>query len=129
MNEVFRKYLDKFVIFFLDDILIYSKTKEEHEKHLGMLLQVLREHKLCAKLSKCIFYQKKIHYLGNIISTEGIAVDPEKIGAIRGWLVPRNVIEVGYFMGVVGYYRSFIKGFSHIASQITSLRNTGVKFE
>jgi hypothetical protein len=85
MNGVFREYLDKFVIVFLDDILIYSKSEEEHEKHLRMVLQVLREHKLYAKLSKCIFYQKKIHYLGHIISAEGITVDPEKIEAIRGW--------------------------------------------
>jgi hypothetical protein len=85
MNGVFREYLDKFVIVFLDDIFIYSKTKEEHEQHLRMVLQVLREHKLYAKLSKCIFYQKKIHYLGYIISIDEITVDPEKIEAIRGW--------------------------------------------
>jgi hypothetical protein len=129
MNGVFREYLDKFVIVFLDDILIYSKTEEEHEKHLRMVLQVLREHKLYAKLSKCIFYQKKIHYLGHIISADGITVDPEKIEAIRGWPVPRNVTEVRYFMGLVGYYRRFIKGFSKIASPITSLQKKGVKFE
>jgi hypothetical protein len=101
MNGVFREYLDKFVIVFLDDILIYSKSEEEHEKHLRMVLQVLREHKLYAKLSKCIFYQKKIHYLGHIISVEGITVDPEKIEAIRGWPMPRNVTEVRSFMGLL----------------------------
>jgi hypothetical protein len=101
MNGVFREYLDKFVIVFLDDILIYSKSEEEHEKHLRMVLQVLREHKLYAKLSKCIFYQKKIHYLGHIISAKGIEVDPEKIEAIRGWPMPRNVTEVRSFMGLV----------------------------
>jgi hypothetical protein len=79
MNGVFREYLDKFVILFLDDILVYSKSEEEHEKHLIMVLQYLREHRLYAKLSKYIFYQKKIHYLGHIISTIGIEVDPEKI--------------------------------------------------
>jgi hypothetical protein len=99
MNGVFREYLDKFVIVFLDDILIYSKKKEEHEKHLRMVLQVLREHKLYAKISKCIFYQKKIHYLGHIISEDGITVDHEKIEAIRGWPMPRNVIEVRSFYG------------------------------
>jgi hypothetical protein len=76
MNGVFRDYLDKFVIVFLDDVLVYSETKEEHEKHLRMVLQVLREHQLYAKLSKCSFYQRKIHYLGHIISEEGIVVDP-----------------------------------------------------
>jgi hypothetical protein len=78
MNGIFREYLDKFVIVFLDDILIYSKSEEEHEKHLRMVLQVLREHQLYAKLSKCSFYQRKIHYLGHIISEEGIAVDPRR---------------------------------------------------
>jgi hypothetical protein len=104
MNGVFREYLDKFVIVFLDDMVIYSKTKEEHEQHLRMVLQVLREHQLHAKLSKCIFYQRKIHYLGHIVSADGIAVDPEKIEAIRGWPMPRNVIDVRSFMGLVGYY-------------------------
>jgi hypothetical protein len=79
MNGVFRAYLVKFVIVFLDDILVYSKSEEQHEHHLRMVLQVLREHQLYAKLSKCSFYQNKIHYLGHIISEDGIAVDPEKI--------------------------------------------------
>jgi hypothetical protein len=93
------------------------------------VLQVLREHKLYAKLSKCIFYKKKIHYLWHIISAAGIEVHPEKIKAIRGWSAPKNVIEVKSFMGLVGYYRRFIKGFSGIASPITSLQKKGVKFE
>jgi hypothetical protein len=79
MNGVFREYLDKFVIVFLDDILIYSKSQEEHEHHLRMVLQVLREHQLYAKLRKCSFYQNQIHYFGHIISKDGIAVDLEKI--------------------------------------------------
>jgi hypothetical protein len=83
MNGLFREYLDKFVIVFLDDILIYSKMEEEHEKHFRMVLQVLREHKLYSKISKHIIYQKKIHYLGHIIFAEGIIVDLEKIEAIR----------------------------------------------
>jgi hypothetical protein len=85
MNGVFREYLDKFVIVFLDDIIIYSKSEEEHEHHLRMVLQVLREHQLYAKLSKRSFYQKQIHYLGHIISKDGISVDPEKIEGIREW--------------------------------------------
>jgi hypothetical protein len=84
MNGIFKNYLDKFVIVFLDDILIYSKSEEEHEHHLRLVLQVLREHQLYDKLSKCSFYQKQIHYLGHIISKQGIAVDLEKIEAIRG---------------------------------------------
>jgi hypothetical protein len=112
----------------LDGILIYSKLEEVHEHHLRMELQVLREHQLYAKLSKCSFYQKKIHYLGHIISKDGIKVDPEKIEAIREWSVPKNVIEVRSFMGLAGYYKRFIEGFSKISHPITSLQNKGVKF-
>jgi len=114
MNGVFGNYLDKFVIVFLNDILIYSKSKKVHEKHLRMVLQVLREHQLYAKLSKFSFYQKKIHYLGHIISKEGIAVDPEKINSIESWPTPRNVFEIRSFKGLEGSYRRFIEGFSQI---------------
>jgi hypothetical protein len=129
MNGVFREYLDNFLIMFLDGILIHSNSEEEHEKHLRMLLQFLREHKLYAKLSRCIFYQKKIHYMGNIISTTWIEVDPEKIEAIRGWSMPNNVTGVRSFMGFYGYYQRFIKGFSNISSPITCLKKKGVKFK
>jgi hypothetical protein len=128
MNGVFREYLDKFVIVFMDDILVYSKSEEEHENHLRMVFQVLREHQLYAKLSKCSFYQNIIHYLGHIISEEGIVVDPEKIEAIKGWITPKNVTEVRSFMGLAGYYRMFIAGFSRIAHPITSLQRKGKKF-
>ena len=90
MNSVFSKYLDKFVLVFLEGILIYSKDEEEHEENFKMALQLLREHNLYAKLSKCDFYKDKIHYLGHIISNEGIYVDPEKIEAIMNWPTPRN---------------------------------------
>ena len=129
MNGVFKEYLDKSVIVFLDDILIYFNSEEEHEKHLMMVLQVLREHQLYAKLSKFSFYQKEIHYLGQIISEEGITMDPENIEAIRGWSTPKNVIEVISFMSLVRYYRRFIEGFSKIAHPITSLQKKGVKFQ
>jgi hypothetical protein len=94
-----------------------------------MVLQVLREHKLYAKLSKCIFYQKKIHYLGHIISIDGITVDSKKIEAITGCKMPRNVTEVISFMIFDDYYQIFIKGFLKIASPITSLQKKRVKFE
>jgi hypothetical protein len=129
MNGVFRDYLDKFVIVFLNNILVYSKSKEEHEKHLRMVLQVLREHQLYAKLRKCSFYQEQIHYLGHIISEEGITVDPEKIDAIREWSAPKNVTEVRSFMGLAGYYRRFIARFSRIAHPITSLQRKEKKFQ
>jgi hypothetical protein len=129
MNGIFRDYLYKIFIVFLDDILIYSKFEEEHEHHLRMVLQVLREHQLYAKLSKCSFYQKKIHYLGHIISEQGITIDQEKIEAIRGWPTPRNVSDIRSFMRLDGYYRRFIEGFSNISHPITSLQKKGTKFE
>jgi hypothetical protein len=129
MNGTFRNYLDKFVIVFLEDILIYSKSEEENEHRLRLVLQVLREHWLYDKISECYFYQEQIHYLGHIISKQGIAVDPEKIEAIRGWPTPRNVLEVRSFMGLAGYYKIFIEGFSKISHPITSLQKKGIKIE
>ena len=121
--------MDKFFLVFLDDILIYSKNEEDHEEHLSLALQLLREHKLYAKLRKCDFYQDRTRYLGHIISNEGISVDPEKIETIMNWPNQRNVIDVRYFMGLVGYYKRFIEGFSKVAHSITSLQNKGIKFE
>jgi hypothetical protein len=129
MNGIFMEYLDKFVIVFLDHILLYSKLEEDHENHVRMVLQVLREHQLYAKLIKCLFYQNKIHYLGHIISEEGIVMDPEKIEAIKGWKTTKNVIEVKYFRGLASYYRRFIVGFSRIAHPITFLQRKGNKFQ
>ena len=83
MNSIFSKYLDKFVVVFIDDILVYSKTKEEHEEHLRIVLQTLRKHKMYANFDKCDFYQKEIQYLGHIISAEGVVVDLEKKKSIR----------------------------------------------
>ena len=127
MNSVFSRYLDKFFLVFLDDILIYSKNEEEHEDHLRLTLQLLREHQLYAKLSKCDFYRDIIRYLGHIISEEGISVDPEKIEAIMNWPTPL-VTDVRSFMGLAGYYRRFIEGFSKVAHLVTSLQKKGIKF-
>ena len=129
MNSFFSKYLGKFLLVFLDGILIYSKNGEEHEEHFRMVLKFLREHKMYEKLSKCDFYKNKIHYLGHIISNEGISVDAEKIEAIMNWPTPRNVIDVRSFMGLAGYHRRFIEGFSKVAHSITSLQKKGIKFE
>jgi hypothetical protein len=93
MNGVFHEYLDKFFQAFIDDILIYSQTTKEHDEHLRLVLQCLREHKLFGKLSKCSFYQSRIHYLGYVISDEGIVVDPAKVEAIMEWHAPTNVLE------------------------------------
>jgi hypothetical protein len=113
----------------LDDILVYSKIEEEHENHLRMVLQVLREHKLYVKLSKFSLYQNIIHYLGHIIFEEGIAVDPENIEAIKESTTPKNVTEIRYFMGLASYYRRFIAGFLRITHPITSLQRKGKKFQ
>ena len=103
MNSVFSRYLDKFVLVFLDDILVYSKNEKEHEENLRLTLQLLREHQVYAKLSKCEFYRDRIQYLGHIILQEGISMDPEKIEAIMDWPIPRNVTYVISFMGLAGY--------------------------
>ena len=128
MNGVFREYLDEFVIIFIDDILVYSKTKEDHEKHLRAVLERLREQKLFAKLSKCSFWQKSIGFLGHIVSDKGVSVDPEKIKCIREWPQPRNATEVRSFLGLAGYYRKFVKGFSSVAQPMTQLTGKDVKF-
>jgi hypothetical protein len=129
MNSVLRKYLDKFVIVFIDDILIYSKTREEHEEHLELVLQTLREHQLYAKYSKCEFYQSKVQYLGHVISGEGIFVDPKKVKSILDWPVLKDVSDIRSFMGIIGYYRRFIEGFSKLAYPITSLQKKGTRFK
>ncbi len=121
MNSVLHPYLDKFVIVFIDYILVYSKNDEEHAEHLAAMLRLLREHQLYAKLSKCSLFQTKVHYLGHVVSKEGITIDPEKIRAIREWKAPKNVDEVRLFMGLVGYYKGFIGKLSRITYPITSL--------
>jgi hypothetical protein len=128
MNSIFSPYLDKFIVVFIDDILVYSKMEEEHDEHLRIVLQTLRKHKLYAKFDKCDFYQKEIQYLGHVISAEGIVVDPEKIKSIMEWLVPKDVADIRSFMGITRYYHRFIEGFSKIAYPITSLQKKGTKF-
>jgi hypothetical protein len=115
MNKVFMEELDKFVIVFIDDILIYSKSVEEHEQHLRVVLGKLRAHKLYAKFSKCEFWLEKVAFLGHILTAEGVAVDSEKVEAVSSWQQPTNVSEIRSFLGLAGYYRRFIEGFSKIA--------------
>jgi hypothetical protein len=128
MNNVLSKFLDKFVLVFIDVILIYSKNREEHEEHLRLVLQVLREHQLYAKFNKCDFFQKQIHYLGHVLSGEGVAVDPDKIRSIVEWPTPKDVSDIRSFMGLVGYYRRFIKDFSKIGCPIIALQKKGTNF-
>ena len=123
-----HKYLDTFVVVFIDGILIYSKTEEEHKEHLKIVLQELRDHQLFAKFSKCDFFKDKIQYLGHVVTKEWISIDPEKIKAIEDW-VPKDVTDVQSFMGITGYYWRFIEGFSRIENLITSLQKKGKKFD
>ncbi|GJT70531.1 putative reverse transcriptase domain-containing protein [Tanacetum coccineum] len=121
MNRVCKPYLDKFVIVFIDDILIYSKTKEDHEVHLGLVLELLRKEKLYAKFSKCEFWLQEVHFLGHVVNQNGIHVDPSKIEAVKNWKTPTTPSEIRSFLGLAGYYRRFIANFSKIAKPLTSL--------
>ncbi|GAU33554.1 hypothetical protein TSUD_143470, partial [Trifolium subterraneum] len=121
MNRIFHSFLDKFVVVFIDDILVYSKSEEEHKEHLRIVLQVLKEKKLYAKLSKCEFWLKEVSFLGHVISSGGIAVDPTKVDAVMKWGTPESVSEIRSFFGLAGYYRRFIEGFSKMALPLTLL--------
>ena len=121
MNKIFHKFLDQFVIVFLDDILVYSKSVDEHHHHLRQVLQVLRDNKLYGKLSKSSFYQSQVSFLGHVVSAEGIHMEQDKVKAIDEWPVPRNVKDVRSFLGLAGFYRKFISNFSGICSPITNL--------
>ncbi|WVZ70826.1 hypothetical protein U9M48_019462, partial [Paspalum notatum var. saurae] len=129
MNSVFMDYLDKFVVVFIDDILIYSKMEAEHEQHLRLVLQRLREHKLYAKLSKCEFWIDDVPFLGHIISKGGIVVDPRKVSAVTNWKTPQIPKEVHGFLGLVGYYQRFIENFSKLAKPMTSLLEKDAEFK
>jgi hypothetical protein len=107
MNKVFMEYLDKFVVVFIDDILVYSRSEEEHEEHLRLALQKLQENRLYAKLSKCEFWMKQVSFLGHIISMGGISVDPSKVQDVLSWNVPMSVDDIRSFLGLVRYYQRF----------------------
>ena len=129
VNRVFRPYVDQFVVVFINDILMYSKDRENHDTHLRVVLDTLRKEQLYAKLSKCEFWLNEVSFLGHIVSKEGIGADPKKIEVVVEWKPPRNVIEVRSFLGLVGYYRRFVKGFSMIAAPMMRLLQKNVKFE
>nr|GEX79442.1 reverse transcriptase domain-containing protein [Tanacetum cinerariifolium] len=129
MNWVCKPYLDKFMIVFIDDILIYSKNKQEHEEHLKLILELLKKEQLYAKFSKCEFWIPKVQFLGHMIDSQGIHVDPAKIESIKDWASPKTATEIRQFLGLAGYYRRFIEGFSKIARPMTKLTQKKVKFE
>jgi hypothetical protein len=129
MNKVFMKFLDKFVVVFIDDILIYSKSEEEHATHLRLILETLREHQLYAKFSKCEFWLKEVGFLGHVLSAGGVSVDPKKIKSVMEWEAPTTQTKVRGFLRLAGYYRKFVEGFSSIARPMTQLLKKDKKFE
>ncbi|GJX74300.1 putative reverse transcriptase domain-containing protein [Tanacetum coccineum] len=128
MNRVCKPYLDKFVIVFIDDILIYSKIRE-YEEHIKLILRLLKKEELYAKFLKCEFWHSKVQFLGHVIDSEGVHVDPAKIESIKDWASPKTPTEIRQFLGLAGYYRRFIKGFSKIARPMMKLTQKSVKFD
>ena len=129
LMRVFREYLDSFIIVFIDDILIYSKTKEEHEQHLRLTSQVLRQHQLYAKFSKCEFWLRSVTFLGHVVSDQGVEVDPRKTEVVKNLPKPLTPTDIRTFLGLAGYYRRFVEGFSSIAAPLTALTKKKSKYE
>lgn len=121
MNEIFSNYLRKFILVFFDDILIYSTDIQSHCKHLNIALQLLRDHKLYAKRSKCVFGMPQVEYLGHIIKGNGVSTDPAKFSAVSDWTVPASVKQLRSFLGLTGYYRRFIKNYGIICRPLYDL--------
>jgi len=129
MNRVFRQYHDLFVIIFIDDILIYSRSEGDHMKHLRLVLQFLKDHQLYAKFSKCKFWLRSVPFLGHIVSSVGIEVDPKKMDVVNNWTRPLSPTDIRSFLGLAGYYRRFVEGFSSIACPLMALTQNKFKFE
>jgi hypothetical protein len=129
MNKVFLEYLDKFVVVFIDDILIFSKTMEEHEEYLRLVLEKLRSNQMYGKFSKCEFWLTEVALLGYVISAGGVSVDPGKVKDVLNWMPPTTVSEIRRFLGLARYYRRFLKDFSKIAKPMTKLLEKNKAFE
>jgi len=121
MKHVFWPYLDKFIVVFIDDILVYSRTSEEHAENLHLILKTLEEHKLYAKFKKCDFWMEKVHFLSHVIPKQEVSVDPAKVELVVNWARPTNITEVCSFLGMAGYYRRFAEEFSKLALPLTKL--------
>jgi hypothetical protein len=129
MDNLFMKYLDMFVVVFIDDILVYSEAEEEPEEHLRLVLEKLRANQLYTEFSKCEFWLTEVVFLGHVISTGGVSVDPGKVKDVLNWKPPTNVSEIRSFLGLVGHYRRFIQDFSKIAKPMTRLLEKGKVFK
>lgn len=129
MNELFKPFLDTFVIVYLDDILIYSKSLNEHRHHVKQVLEILRENNLYAKKEKCELFREEVSFLGHRVSGNGIGMEKEKIDAVLKWPVPSNVHDIQQFLGLSGYYRKFINNFSGIAAPISELLSNKITFK
>ena len=129
MHRVFQPYLDQFVIVFIDDILIYSQSKWEHEYHLRIVLQLLRDHQLYVKFSKCDFWLTEVRFLGHVVSASGVSVDLKKVETVMSWERPKLVFEIRSFLGLAGYYRRFIEDFSRLTAPMMRLTRKEAKFD
>jgi hypothetical protein len=128
MNRVFHEYLDSFVVVFIDDILIYSANYAKHEEHLKMVLERLREKKLFVKFKKCEFWLEEVTFLGHVVNKDGLAVDPAKVQAVVEWERPTSVREIRSFLGLAGYYRRYIEGFSSLSGPLIALTRKNAPF-
>ena len=129
MHRIFQPYLDQFIVVFVDDILIYSSSEEEHKDHLRVVLKFLRDHQLYVKFSKCEFWLTEVRFLGHVVSASSVSVDPEKVEAVMSWEKLKSVFKIRSFLGFAGYYMRFIEYFSRLAAPMTRLTQKEVKFE